>query len=332
MGTHGGAGSGAGMISLQTMMEMVRASEGVLPEPLAGHLFAAAVACAADANVALRPSRVALASGEGLSLVATSTDEAGAHELAYLAPEARDGGVPGDDPRVLVYAAGALGYELLTGNPPPAQPALIARAPGPLGGVVRIALSPQAFARFSTLGEMRAALEVLRPAPHPELERLLFTAMHARCARRVRHGARRENSEPRKAGPTVEALAASMQRLNTSMEDLQRQQLELIAALASQDLVRAAPAAETAPRQREHLELLHRIAVMSAATPAPATQGPRRAPLWLVWGGAALVSAAIAAAVSLVILTAAARDASHSSATQSAAADETPARVESRAR
>src|SRR5205814_9370492 len=94
------------------------------------------------------------------------------------APELRNGAVLPEDPRVLVYAVGALGYELLTLTPPRAGQGKNVELKGPLAPVVRKAMSERQ-QRYKTLGDMARAIERIQRRPSREEERLILAAVAA---------------------------------------------------------------------------------------------------------------------------------------------------------
>src|SRR5262249_59384658 len=91
----------------------------LLAPEVAVPLLGAAVRQAAEAGVSLRP-RLLKFHGDGQVSLDLSQASAGAEDRpGYVAPEVVAGLCPLDDPRALGYAAGALGFELLTGSPIP---------------------------------------------------------------------------------------------------------------------------------------------------------------------------------------------------------------------
>ena len=85
-----------------------------LPPALSGALLLAAVRLSEAQKQAVRPYQLLVDDEGALELLSgdpPATD-------AYAAPELRNGAVLADDARVLVFAAGALGYELITLSPP----------------------------------------------------------------------------------------------------------------------------------------------------------------------------------------------------------------------
>jgi tetratricopeptide (TPR) repeat protein len=172
------------MMNVHEILEKARAAGHRLPYNEAAVLFAAAVRLAAAQGSTLRGRLVQIDEAGGLHVEAFD-EHAPEAEPGYLAPELLAADAPArTDPRVQVYAAGALGYELLTGKLAP-QPG---QAPGPelsgaLGDVVRIALAPDRRARFGDLKQLHDAVEVVQPRPPSEGERNILSALRMRFSR-----------------------------------------------------------------------------------------------------------------------------------------------------
>jgi len=291
-------------MSLQTCLELVRQRGAALPEQVAIHLLCASVWRAAVAGISLRPGRVLLDASEGLILDALHPAGAGS-DSGYLAPDAVAGEAAPDAPRSLVYAAGALGHELLSGAPldlsGPRR-----ELPGKVGEIVRKALSRDPQRRFGSLEEMSQALAGVLPPPEPELERQVFSSLLALCSRWSPEEAPPQIPRNGKDGPTaaqLAALATWVERLDSALERIQRQQLDIAASLA---LHRAAGPAAARPnddaRARQQMELLQRL-TLAASSPRAAPQDARPAQLapWMIWTGAAVTGSIAAAVVSLAL-------------------------------
>ena len=77
-----------------------------------------------------------------------------------------------------MYAAGALGYELITLKPPRAGQGKGADLTGPLAPVIRKALSERQ-QRYKSLGDMARAIERIQGRPSREEEKLILAAVAA---------------------------------------------------------------------------------------------------------------------------------------------------------
>src|SRR3954464_11397399 len=291
-------------MSLQTCLELVRQRGAALPEQVAIHLLCASVWRAAVAGISLRPGRVLLDASEGLILDALHPAGAGS-DSGYLAPDAVAGEAAPDAPRSLVYAAGALGHELLSGAPldlsGPRR-----ELPGKVGEIVRKALSRDPQRRFGSLEEMSQALAGVLPPPEPELERQVFSSLLSLCSRWSPEEAPPQIPRNGKDGPTaaqLAALATWVERLDSALERIQRQQLDIAASLA---LHRAGGPAAARPnddaRARQQMELLQRL-TLAASSPRAAPQDARPVQLapWMIWTGAAVTGSIAAAVVSLAL-------------------------------
>jgi len=143
-----------------------------LPAALSSALLLAAVRLSEAKAQAIRPYQLLVDDDGALDLL---TGEPPTGD-GYSAPELRNGAVLPDDPRVLVYAAGALAYELITlaqprqGHPPGKE------VQGPLAPVIRKAMAERQ-QRYKTLGDMTRAIERIHGRPSREEERLILAAV-----------------------------------------------------------------------------------------------------------------------------------------------------------
>jgi Tetratricopeptide repeat len=172
------------MTTLHEILEKARAAKQRVAPNEAAVMFAAVVRLAAAQNATLRARLVQIDDAGGLH-VAPLDDRLPEAEPGYEAPELLGKDAPRkSEPRVQVYAAGALGYELLTGRTPP-QPGTIpgAELAGPLGDIVRMALSPDRRERFGDLAQLHDAVEGVQPRPPAEGERNIFAALRTRFSR-----------------------------------------------------------------------------------------------------------------------------------------------------
>ncbi|HTO97139.1 MAG TPA: hypothetical protein VMK66_08885 [Myxococcales bacterium] len=291
-------------MSVQQLLEVVRAHPGTLPQAVAGHLLCAAVARAASSRASLRPRLVLLDAAQGVVLDLTSPPSAVAEfDAGYVAPEALIGSVQPDDPPVLVYAAGALGYHLLTAEAPPPLPDLTRpELASPLGEIVRAALAPHPRDRIPRLEEMGRALQVVHPSPGPAIERQLVAAVLACCSRWEDDTAAGQLRAAAAEGSGARLSPAQMARwareLDAALDARQRQQLDLVLALASREggasTGRPAPGEDRVARIGEQIDLLQRIVQLSPSAATASGSPARRSPL-LRW----LVPAALGAAAAL---------------------------------
>src|SRR2546430_1719023 len=172
------------MISTHEILEKSRAAGQRLPYNEAAVLFAGAVRLAAASDSTLRGRLVRIDDAGGLH-VEGFDEQAPEAEPAYLAPELLSANAPDkNDPKVQVYAAGVLGYELLTGRlaPPPGQ-APGPELTGPLGDVVRRALAADRRERIEDLRQLHEAVEEIQPRPPTEGERNILSALRNRFSR-----------------------------------------------------------------------------------------------------------------------------------------------------
>ena len=170
----------ARVISLQTLLERARLARVKLPPLEASALFAAAMRLAVEQGIAPRPCQLLLDDKGTLSL---ARDETGPAAPGYLAPELSADDPPRrTEPRVQVYAAGALGYELLTAEDAPVPPAVPGPdLGGPLADLVRLALAVDRRERFGDLRQLLDAVEVVQPRRSQETERQLLTSLSRRA-------------------------------------------------------------------------------------------------------------------------------------------------------
>ncbi|HEY6910826.1 MAG TPA: tetratricopeptide repeat-containing protein kinase family protein [Myxococcales bacterium] len=172
------------MTTLREILEKTRAAKQRLPPNEAAVVFAAVVRLAAAQKATVRARLVQIDDAGGLHL-APLDERIAETEPGYQAPELVAAGAPRkNEPRVQVYAAGALGYELLTGHTPP-QPGGVpgAELAGPLGDVVRMALAPDRRERFGDLAQLQQAVEGVQPRPPAEGERNILAALRTRLSR-----------------------------------------------------------------------------------------------------------------------------------------------------
>jgi tetratricopeptide (TPR) repeat protein len=168
------------MTNVYEILGKVRGAKQRLPANEATVLFAAALRLAAAQGATLRARLVQIDDSGGLRLVPFD-DQSPETEPGYLAPELLAADAPRkSEPRVQVFAAGALGFELLTGHVPPGN---LSELSGPLGDIVRMALAPDRRERFGDLTQLLDALEGVQPRPPAEGERNIFSALRSRWIR-----------------------------------------------------------------------------------------------------------------------------------------------------
>jgi hypothetical protein len=234
------------MATLHDILERARASQQRIPPGESAWLLAAAVRIAAVRNATLRTRLVQLdASGNMSVLPFTDVKD---DESGFLAPELFGPDAPAkDEPRVQVYAAGAFGYELLTGQSPPDPRIGPGRElTGPLGDVLRLAMAKDRRERFATLEELRQAIDGIQRTVGADKERLAFAALAARSEKWT-SGSDLDRAAIAKLIEHVAQLTRQMEAVRNGMAEVQREQREVDARVVAIDSRVAA--ADTAPVQ-----------------------------------------------------------------------------------
>ena len=160
--------------SVASFLAQAQKKGAELPASLSSALLLAAIRLSEKKAQAIRPYQLLVDDDGALDLL---TGEPPAGDV-YAAPELRNGAVLPDDPRVLVYAARALGYELITLRPPPAKADEGAPLKGPLAPVIRKAMADRQ-QRYKTVADMARAIERIQHRPSREEERLILAAVAA---------------------------------------------------------------------------------------------------------------------------------------------------------
>ncbi|HYV64668.1 MAG TPA: tetratricopeptide repeat protein [Myxococcales bacterium] len=255
----------------------------LLPPEVAVPLLCAAVRQAAEAGVSLRP-RLLKFHGDGQVSLDLSQASAGAEDRpGYVAPEVVAGLCPLDDPRALVYAAGALGFELLTGSPIPDRRFASDK---PLAAVLARALAP-AHQRFASLDQLALELEKVHPPPQrtPQADVQHRPHLAPQAAREAEAPA-----VPDRSGDPQAQLAAAHARIAWLEQSLVQQRNE---ANGREERLK-----RTIAVLQQRTDALTRLASAAADRPgeaAAADSTPRPlAPRWLLIGAAAISAAAIA--------------------------------------
>ena len=215
------------MITVLEILERARTAGQRLPYNEAAILFAAAVRLAAANDSTVRARLIRIDDSGGLRLEPFD-EEAPEADPGYLAPEMLSPDAPDrNDPKVQVYAAGVLGYELLTGKPAPRPGhATGPELSGPLGDVLRLALAPDRRTRIEDLKQLEEAVEGAQPRSSAEGERNILLALRNRSSR----------PPPEKEAAAklsdrlhqLEAQVATLAKAQSRMEATQRQSLETI--------------------------------------------------------------------------------------------------------
>jgi len=202
------------MTNVHDILEKARAGGTRLAPNEAAVLFAAAVRTAAAQGATLR-ARFLQIDDAGILQVLPFDDQAPETEPGYLAPELQGKDAPRkSEPRVQVYAAGALGYELLTGQRASGQ-APGPELSGPLGDIVRIALAADRRERFGDLGQLYDAVEGVQPRPPAEGERSILAGLRSRWSR------------PPPEKEAVAKLIEKVHHLETQLQQLAKAQSKL---------------------------------------------------------------------------------------------------------
>src|SRR4051812_42205913 len=198
-------------------------------------------------NETLR-TRLVQIDGNGNMSVRPFEESRPEEEMGFLAPELFTPDAPSmEEPRVKVYAAGALGYELLTGQPPPDPRVGPGRElVGPLGDVLRLAMARDRRERFATLDELRQAIDTIQRNVGADKERLAFAALAARSEKWT-SVPDLDRAAIAKLIEHVAQLTRQIEAVRGSMAEVQREQREVDARVAAVDS--RVSAADTAPVQ-----------------------------------------------------------------------------------
>jgi len=219
-----------------------------LPPAVSGALLLAAVRLSDAKGQAVRPYQLLVDDGGGIDLL---TGEPPTGD-GYAAPELRNGAVLPDDPRVLVYAAGALGYELVTLTPPQAGLGVGLEVHGPLAKVIRKAMAERQ-RRFKNLTEMARAIEAIHGRPSKEEEQSILAAVAASTP--LPPAQKLAKLELEKAA-TPEATAPSQGGENRPATQPVFTQIWDPLEGSPEPEIAPPPAAEERPRERQELEPL----------------------------------------------------------------------------
>src|SRR5712671_2174703 len=220
------------LITLHDILERARAAGQKLAAGEALWLFAAVTRLAAAQKSTVR-SRLVHLDASGAMQLARFDEKRAEDEQGYLAPELLERGAPAKtEPRVQVYAAGALGYELLTGQPAPDPrkgpgPELT----GPVADLVRIAMARDRRERFGDLQQLREAVDGLQRPAGADSERQAFAAL---VLRSEKWGGMPEMDRAALAKliEHVSHLGKQMDAVRSGMADVQRDQQDLSTRVA----------------------------------------------------------------------------------------------------
>jgi tetratricopeptide (TPR) repeat protein len=215
------------LITLHDILERARAAGQKLAAGETLWVFAAVTRLAAGQKATVR-SRLVQLDPSGSIQLARFDEKRADDEPGYLAPELLDRGAPAKtEPRVQVYAAGALGYELLTGQPAPdPRKGPGAELTGPFGDLVRIAMARDRRERFGDLQQLREAVDGLQRPAGAESERQAFAAL---VLRSEKWGGMPEMDRAALAKliEHVSHLGRQMDAVRSGMADVQRDQQDL---------------------------------------------------------------------------------------------------------
>jgi tetratricopeptide (TPR) repeat protein len=215
------------LITLHDILERARAAGQKLAAGEALWLFAAVTRLAAAQQSTVR-SRLVHLDPTGAMQLARFDEKRADDEQGYLAPELLERGAPAKtEPRVQVYAAGALGYELLTGQPAPDPrkgpgPELA----GPFADLVRIAMARDRRERFGDLQQLREAVDALQRPAGADAERQTFAALVARSEKWA-GVPEMDRAALAKLIEHVSHLGKQMDAVRSGMADVQRDQQDL---------------------------------------------------------------------------------------------------------
>ena len=264
------------MVTLHDILERARASGQKLSPGEALWLFAAVTREAAEKKATVR-ARLVQIDANGVLQLARFDEKRPEDEPGYLAPELFEKGGPRkDEPRVQVYAAGALGYEIFTGHPPEQRKVPGPELTGPAADVVRIAMTQDRRERFGDLHQLREAVEALQQPADREAERHAFAALVSRA-----------DKPDKSRGALPELGRQALSKLIDHVGQLGRQMEAVRNGLADV--------------QRDQRDLLQRVAVLEsrgeAAAPAPKGRSGALAPVL-----AGMLGATVAVVVVGVVL------------------------------
>ena len=227
------------MITLHDILERARASGQKLSPGEALWLFAAVTRLAATQRGTIR-SRLVQIDPAGALQLGRFDEKRTEDEPGYLAPELLERGAPAKtEPRVQVYAAGALGYELLTGQlPPDPRKGPGPELAGPFADLVRIALARDRRERFGDLHQLREAVDALQRPAGADSERQAFAALVARSEKWA-GVTDMDRAALAKLIEHVSHLGKQIDAVRSGMADVQRDQQDLGTRMAQ---VEARPA------------------------------------------------------------------------------------------